>query len=203
MGKVLEECQEEAYELIIKKAFFQLEDLKDLKTLNYAISLCTLFANDENLQEKLVEHEYFIPQSQEMTGKELQFSTIFGRMLSVTVWPTENQNMQFQGLSKTSPGGHQKMKDNVSQKFYAFYDSFVTMMKKMLKNKAVKDKVLQWFRTLINLNTEYFKMMPQMVKLSSKGCFINALSIFLELCAPFTSKLDKYHANFEKVDPLY
>lgn len=101
------------------------------------------------------------------------------------------------------PGVHRKEVENNSQKFYMFYDSFQTLIKKLLKNKSIKDKVLQWFRTLINLNTDYFKMMPNFGTLSTKGCFLNALAIFLELCAPFTAKLGKYFDNFDKIDPHY
>lgn len=161
-----------------------------------------MFSYDE-LGEKLVDSKYFIPDDEGLTGKKLQYNTIFGRMLSITIWPTENRKINFEGVARMSPGAHQKAVENNSEKFYAFYNSFQAMLKKLLKNKNTKDKTLQWFRTLINLNTDYFKMMPSFGKLSSKGCFLNTLALFLELCAPFTAKLSKYYENFEKINPLY
>lgn len=148
-------------------------------------------------------HRYFLPTEGNMNGKRLQSETFFGRMLSVTVWPTENRNMNFTGISRMSPGAHQKQIETMSEKFYIFYDGFVAFMKKLLKNKATKQKALNWFRLLINLNTDYFKMMPQFATLTSKSVFLNAIAIFLELAAPFMSKLDKFTTSFSKIDPLY
>lgn len=138
-----------------------------------------------------------------MTGKRLQTETFFGRMLSVTVWPTENKNNYFSNAAKMSSGAHIKAVETMSEKFYSFYEGFVTFMKKLLKNKTAKEKTLQWFRLLINLNTDYFKMMPQLANLTSKAVFLNALAIFLELSAPFVIKLEKFQDNFKKIDPLY
>jgi hypothetical protein len=39
MDKVLEDCKYEAFDLIIKKSFFELDDLTSLKTLNKAINI--------------------------------------------------------------------------------------------------------------------------------------------------------------------
>ena len=138
-----------------------------------------------------------------MTGKRLQTDTFFGRMLSITIWPSENLKKNFEGLTRMSQSAYRKSVENMSEKFYAFYNGFVLFMKKLLKNKNTKEKVLNWFRLLVNLNTDYFKMMPQMATLSSKGLFLNAIAIFLELSFPFTSKLSKFQDNFEKIDPLY
>lgn len=160
------------------------------------------YSND-NLAEKFAEHEYFLPTDGNLTGKRLQTETFFGRMLSVTVWPTENRNNFFGGAARMSPGAHIKAVETMSEKFYSFYEGFVTFMKKLLKNKATKNKVLEWFRLLINLNTDYFKMMPQFANLTPKSVFLNALAIFLELSAPFVSKLEKFQDNFRKINPLY
>lgn len=51
----------------------------------------------EALGEELVNSEYFLPAPEGLTGKKLQYNTIFGRMLSVTVWPTENSTQIFKG----------------------------------------------------------------------------------------------------------
>lgn len=138
-----------------------------------------------------------------MNGKILQTSTFFGRMLSITVWPMDNQNMYFEGIARMRPGGHKKQVETLSEKFYAFYNGFVAFMKKLLKNKAAKQKALEWFRQLINLNTDYFKMMPNPATLTSQSLFLNAIAIFLELSLPFISKLEKIEGSFGKIDPLY
>lgn len=44
MTTVLEECKEEAFDVIIRKSFMQLGDLKDLKTLNIALSIVNVIA---------------------------------------------------------------------------------------------------------------------------------------------------------------
>jgi len=44
MEKVLEECQDECFNLIIRKSFIQLEDLTDLRTLNKALSVVNIIA---------------------------------------------------------------------------------------------------------------------------------------------------------------
>lgn len=44
MRKILEECQDECFDLIIRKSFIQLEDLTDLKTLNRALSVVSVIA---------------------------------------------------------------------------------------------------------------------------------------------------------------
>lgn len=90
-------------------------------------------------------------------------------MLSVTMWPTESKRKHFEGAAKMSPGVHQKAVDNNSQKFYIFYDCFTTLIKKCMKNKNVKSRCLQWFRTMININKDYFKMMPNFGTLTTKG----------------------------------
>lgn len=85
-----------------------------------------------------------------ITGKTLQYNTIFGRMLSVTIWPEENMGNFFPGLAKMSQGAHRKAVDNISNQFYRFYSNFQEFLKKILKQKELKDKVLIWFRMLIN-----------------------------------------------------
>jgi hypothetical protein len=111
--------------------------------------------------------------------------------------------MHFEGIARMRTGSHKKQVENLSEKFYYFYDGFVTLMKKLLKNKAAKAKALEWFRQLINLNTDYFKMMPNPMTLTSKSLFLNAIAIFLELSLPFVSKLEKTENSFGKIDPLY
>lgn len=55
----------------------------------------------------------------------MQHNTLFGRMLTITVWPTDNPGNHFDGIAKMTPGSKQKQLDNMSQKFYGFYNEFV------------------------------------------------------------------------------
>lgn len=203
---VLEECKDQVFDLVIRKSYCQLNNLTQLKTLDKVngvlIAYSSLLSYD-GFGEALVNHQYFLPEIEKLNGKSLQYSTIFGRMLSITVWPTENPECYFQGLAKSSQGAHKKMVDNLSNQFYGFYDNLQNFIKKLLKNKNIKDRVMMWFRSLINFNVEYFKMMPKFAILSSKGLFLNWLALFLELCDPFTSKPNKFYDMFEKVDSHY
>jgi ubiquitin conjugation factor E4 B len=163
-----------------------------------------LFSNDE-LAEVFINSELFLPlENVQLNGRQFQNKTLFGRMLTITVWPTDNPGNHFEGILKMTQGVKQRQLENMSQKFYDFYNEFVKWLKKsLLKNKSTKDRVLQWFRWLINLNTDQMKMMPKFANLSTKGCFFNAMAIFLELCAPFTAKMSSYYQTFDKVDALY
>jgi hypothetical protein len=114
-------------------------------------------------------------------GKQLQTDTLFGRMLSVTVFPLENRNKFFHVTRTTGESQLRIQKEELSNRFYSFYDCFQNLLKKMLKNKTTKDKVLVWMRTLVNLNVEYIKMFPNQHISSSQGMLLNVLAIFLEL----------------------
>jgi len=161
-----------------------------------------VYSNDD-LAAYFVNSEYFLPNNPNMTGKQLQSNTTFGKMLSVTIWPTDNPGHHFPGAATMSPGVHTKSIENMSKKFQDFYECFQGLLKKLLKNKDVKDRVLDWFRKLVNLNTDYFKMMPNTMILSSKGLLLNSLAVLLEMCAPFTMKTSKYYDMFDKINPLY
>lgn len=84
-----------------------------------------MFSNDE-LAEAFVNSELFLPSDiDKINGKQLQHNTLFGRMLTITVWPTDNPGNHFEGIAKMTPGSKQKQLDNMSQKFYGFYNEFV------------------------------------------------------------------------------
>ena len=203
---VLEYCKNQLYDLVIRKSYFQIDNLNKLQTLNkinWILIAYRSLLSYGGFGEALVNHKYFLPDIENLNGKQLQYTTIFGRMLSVTVWPADNPGPFFPGLLRSRKGTHKKMVDNVSDQFYKFYDNLQNFIKKLLKNKDTKERVMIWFRTLINLNKEYFKMRPKHQALSSKGLFFNSLALFLELWDPFTNDPSKYYEAFEKVNPYY
>lgn len=148
-------------------------------------------------------HKYFLPPNGYLNGKRLQYETFFGRMLSVTVWPGESTKNHFVYNRFTSDTMLKNQVEDMSRRFYYFFDAFVGLMKKLLRNKETKEKALQWFRLLVNKNTGYLRMMPQIGNLTGKSVFLNSIAVFLELCAPFLAKPEEYRTGFGKIDPFY
>lgn len=84
-----------------------------------------MFSNDE-LAETFVNSELFLPlENVQLNGRQFQNKTLFGRMLTITVWPTDNPGNHFDCILKTFPGVKQSKPENMSQEFYHFYNEFV------------------------------------------------------------------------------
>lgn len=84
-----------------------------------------MFSNDE-LAEAFVNSELFLPlENVQLNGRQFQNKTLFGRMLTITVWPTDNPGNHFEGILKMTQGSKQRQIENMSQKFYDFYNEFV------------------------------------------------------------------------------
>ena len=131
--KIVEEWSSEMYELIIKKSYLSIDNIKDINTLSKWSSIWYSFewlANYEGFCEYLINSPYFLPPLEKINGKILQQETIFGRMLSITLWPTENsEHNTFEGVSKMRPDGHSRVIKTAADKFYAFYDRFQSLLK--------------------------------------------------------------------------
>ena len=70
-----------------------------------------------------------LPQ-EKLNGKSLQQETIFGRMLSITWWPSDNsEHKTFQGVSKMRPDEHSRLIKTTADNFYEFYGSFQSLLK--------------------------------------------------------------------------
>ena len=204
---VMNECKNEMFDLVIRKSYCQLNNLNQLKTLDKMKKILESYnslLSYEGFGEVFINHKYFLPEKKNLNGKQFQYSTIFGRMFSVTVWPTENPQAFYDYfISIIDPNKRKNIVNTISDQFNSFYTTFYSFIKDLLKNKETKDNTIMWFRTLINLNKDYFKMKPNYDTLSSKGLFINWLSLFLEFCDPFSSKPSKYYETFEKINTHY
>ena len=118
---------------LLNKSYLSIDNVKDLNTLRKWSSICSSFewlANYEEFCESLINSPYFMPPQEKLTGKNLQQDTIFGRMLSITWWPSENsEHTTFQGVSKMRPDGHSRLIKTAADNFYVFYGSFQSLLK--------------------------------------------------------------------------
>ena len=157
--------------------------------------------------EKIANWEFFFPPANKaMDGRSLQANSLFGRILSVTAWPTDNpwiREDRLGNLLKTSEGGLSKLTDNMATEFHSLIDSLSKFIKKLMKTAETKKKILLWLRTIIKLNLDYHKMQPNIQAISSVGFIIMLESLLMELCYPFTKKLQDYPKFFAKMQTEY
>lgn len=72
-----------------------------------------------------------------------------------------------------------------------------------LKNDACKKRFIEWATAAVNLNLEYFKMMPDVKVLCSPGFTVNCAHLFLSLAYGFTKDSSKYLSRYETLDTRF
>lgn len=85
-----------------------------------------------------------------INGNQLQKGTYLGKYLSFSALTTETRswretelNIQFH---RTQQEQHEKVMDQMSQKFHNLHTQVADIIKKLMKNGNCKDRVLLWMR---------------------------------------------------------
>jgi len=90
----------------------------------------------------------------------------------------------------------------VSEQLNGIHKTLQEVISKLLKNKDVKDRVLQWFRLAVGLNQQKQKMYSQ-VPLCSDGFILNLIDLMLLLCMPYAGKFTEHHLHYPKINTFY
>ncbi len=75
-------------------------------------------------------------------------------------------------------------------------------MQKLLKNKEIKERVIEWLRLAVGMNQEKQKMYTQF-PVASDGFVLNLIEVLLLFCKPFTHKFSEYHTHISKINCFY
>jgi hypothetical protein len=76
------------------------------------------------------------------------------------------------------PEHHQKYMDQLAVKFFNLHTSVSDIIKKLMKNSNVKERVLQWLRLAVSLNLEKQKMFTQK-PVATDGFILNLIDLLL------------------------
>lgn len=173
VSKFLADSRNECFELILRKSYSLLADMRSLESIQKATSVLsnlTDLLDHKGFAETFIGSKYYVPDSMRLTGEMLQNDTIYGRILSITAWPNENNTFKekaLPGITRNTVNVH-RAAENVSEDFYILYDMFVKFIKAF--KKVIGGKSLLWFRQLVDLNLDYFTTRPDNVfSLSTKG----------------------------------
>ena len=124
--------------------------LETLKTLLDYKEAQTVFVSSPN---------FFSPH---LNGRQLQHETYLGRYLSFSCLAQETKGFKDQyfkgGLAKQSLSGLNRLTDTVAEQLHSFHKIVQEVISKLLKNKDVKDHVMEWMRKAVAMNMEKQKM---------------------------------------------
>lgn len=144
--------------------------------------------------------------SPHLNGKQVQMETYLGRYLSFSCLAQETKGFKDQyfrgGLAKQSLSGLNRLTDTVAEQLHSMHKSVQEVIAKLLKNREVKDRVIDWLRRAVSLNMEKQKMFTQM-PVASDGFIYNLIDVMLLFCKPFTAKFSEYHQHFPKINCFY
>jgi 2-hydroxy-3-keto-5-methylthiopentenyl-1-phosphate phosphatase len=88
--------------------------------------------------------------------------TYLGRYLSFSCLAQETKGFKDQyfkgGLAKQSLSGLHRLTDTVAEQLQNLHKSVQEVIAKLLKNREVKDRVMEWLRKAVELNMDKQKM---------------------------------------------
>ena len=114
-------------------------------------------------------------------------------------WREQGFNHQFRKMREEQ---HQRVMDDVSKRFYALHASLAEVIKKLMKNANCKERLLKWMRHAVDFNLDKRKMMTNK-PVASDGFILNYIDLLLQLCKPFTEKMEKYGNFIQKINCFY
>ncbi|XP_049343169.1 probable ubiquitin conjugation factor E4 [Solanum verrucosum] len=156
----------------------------------------------------LVNHPWWIPDSQYMNGRVIEMTSILGPFFHVSALPDHTifqsqPDVGQQCFSESATGRPADLLSSyttISTVMNNLYDGLTEVLMTLLKNSTTRENVLGYLATVINKNSSRAKLQVDPLSCASSGMFVNLSVVMLWLCEPF---LDVNLTKRDKIDPQY